>query len=415
MLIKSLSLISCVLFFAGCATGVDIGADCQTNEDCNDALVCNPVSRTCETLNITPTDTGRDMGNNTEPDTSDKPDLTEDQSKNVDMTTSDDVTEDVVVEKMCTPVCSASEKCEDGTCVEACNPACVAPQTCTETGCKFPTCTQKGDKCETTDRDQGNFLCRDIGNGGECLPKCGDLGADSCASGEYCIPLGNNEFNCEPSQCAQQSDCSGSSCLLFDNDYGRCFTAGALTENAVCDLAGSTCAPGLTCNTKVGAAAGMGTCQKICSPWNATTGCTGGARCANLVTPRSFTCSPDTDATGSDPYTSCTTPRASCDDATVCLPATETVNGCFKYCRPDTTDCSGLSSPSTCNNHLVPGEDRWGLCFGSCLNQQDCGTGRVCVASQCRRPCTDNTTVVADCCAGVAADCDWTCNAGLCE
>lgn len=412
LLIKSLSFISCVLFIAGCATGVEIGADCKADEDCNDALVCNTISRTCEALTINGADTAitpDDMGTK-KPDTKVK-DTTVDQSKTIDVN-SEDVAVDM--KKVCSPACSLAEKCEEGQCVEACNPICVAPQACTETGCKFPTCTQKGDKCETTVLEQGNFLCRDLGKGGECLPKCSKLGADSCGSGEYCIPLPDDKFNCEPSQCSQQSDCSGSSCLLFDNDYGRCFTAGALTQNAVCDLAVLACGPGLTCNTKVGAATGKGTCQKICSPWAASTGCTGGARCSNLVTPRSFTCSPDNDATGSTPYSSCTTPRASCDDATFCVELTGG-NGCFKYCRPGEADCTGLATASSCNNHLIAGEDRWGLCVGSCINQQDCGAGFVCAAATCRRPCTDNTTVVADCCAGNAVDCEWTCNAGLCE
>ncbi len=427
MVVKSIRFIFCLAFIAGCATGVETGDDCQSDDDCQGNLSCNKISQECESIRLDPNNKkpdmnviDRDMGT-LEPDTSSKPDtppisdLSDDQSQNIDMNSNDAAADmsEPDMKKACEPSCSAAEKCEEGICVEACNPTCVAPKVCTETGCKFPTCSQKGDRCETTETDQGNFLCRDLGNGGECLSKCTELGADTCASGEYCIPT-NGQFNCEASQCSQQSDCAGGSCFLFDNDYGRCFAAGNLSENAVCDLGGSTCAAGLTCGLKVGAAAGEGTCQKICSPWAASTGCTGGARCSNFVTPRSFSCSPDNDATGSTAYSSCTTPNASCSDATRCIELASS-NGCFQYCRPGSNDCAGLSVESSCNNRLIAGEDRWGLCLGKCNNQEDCGDGRVCNNEICRQPCTDATTVVADCCNGNAVDCNWTCNAGLCE
>ncbi len=359
LVFNRLCMISLMFLVVGCATGVEIGADCRTDEDCKSGLQCNTITSACETLRIASNNKGKDMGR----DRSTTPDLQSDVTKDVkaDTPQSDMRPSDMAdMQVACEPTCSGAEKCENGTCVEACTPACVAPQVCTDSGCKFPTCAQKGDSCETTQREQGDFFCRDLGNGGICLEKCAEIGASTCGDTEYCIPIGPAEFNCEPNQCAQQSDCTTGTCLLFDNNYGRCFAAGALSENALCDLNASTCSPGFTCNITTTSATGKGTCQKVCSPWDANTGCTGGARCSNLVTPRSFSCSPNNDATGTTPYTACTTPRASCSDATTCL-GLSSGNGCFKYCRPGMTDCAGLAAASVCNNHIIASEDRWGL------------------------------------------------------
>ncbi len=307
-----------------------------------------------------------------------------------------------------------NRKCENGACVDReCDPACEAPGVCDQGSCSFPLCAAEGDACEPlSGTDQGDFLClidNQATSEAHCFSKCDEDGASGgCATGQRCFAAVSNSPDlliCIDSECSSNADCSGGTCIKFENSFGYCEPGGVVPTGGTCEPASDQwCQQGNTCVT---GSTGTGVCEAVCEPWGGT-GCGASEYCA-LYTNRMGVCTSDQDATGQDAYDLCTTPGNYCADATVCITGS-TDNFCVKYCRPGSADCAGIHSTVTCDNYVLPGERSLGICnVAACTTSTDCSTTADCVNGLCRQRCTAGT---------VAADCgssSWSCVGGYCE
>jgi len=322
---------------------------------------------------------------------------------------------------VCDPACPDTQTCENGTCVPAtCNPGCEAGGTCTVNGCVYPQCQTEGATCDPSTTDQGNFYClvNSVDNRAQCYSKCPvSNSAQGCSTGQRCLaPVQSNPSIqiCLDSECSLDSDCNDGAdtgtCLKFENAWGFCEPDGAAGAGATCNpSADQWCQQGLVCDTPSGGS--TGTCEQVCDPWTGA-GC-GVSEYCSLYTTRSGVCTSDTDSQGFQAFEQCATPGDYCDDATVCLNAGQN-SFCFKYCRPGSNDCS-FSGSAACNNYIFPGDRAIGLCDLNCTQDPSvCPTDWDCVNSVCRQRCTA-ATVVADCCGGNGANCNWQCSGGYCE
>lgn len=308
-----------------------------------------------------------------------------------------------------------NRKCEGGACVDrVCDPACEAPGICNQGTCDFPACTTEDDACDPTPTEQGNFLCLiddQATNSAHCYSTCAQAGSgQGCEVGQRCFAAvtGNPSLLiCLDSECASDADCGTGTCVKFENSFGVCEPGGAASAGATCNPgADQWCQQGHVCTVPSGSTQGI--CEKTCEPWTGS-GCGGSEYCA-LYTNRMGTCTSAQDPTGTSVYQECSTEGNYCDDATPCFNNGST-NVCFKYCRPNSSDCAGIDPSVTCDNYIFAGDRSLGICnVAACTTSNDCGQlSDDCVGGLCRSRCTQGT-VVADC-----GSADWSCVAGYCE
>ncbi len=307
-----------------------------------------------------------------------------------------------------------NRKCENGACVDrVCDPACEAPGNCVQGSCEFPTCANEGDACDPSPTEQGSFLCLiddQVTGAAHCYSTCPQAGSgNGCAVGQRCFAAvtGNPSLLiCLDSECASDTDCGTGTCVKFENSFGVCEPGGTVPTGSTCNPgADQWCQQGNVCAVSSGS---TGTCEKTCEPWTGA-GCGANEYCA-LYTSRMGICTTDQDATGTNVYQQCSTPGSYCDDATPCF-NNGASNLCFKYCRPNSSDCAGIDPSVTCDNYIFPGDRALGICnVAACTTSNDCvNLSDDCLGGLCRTRCT-SATVVSDC-----GSADWSCVAGYCE
>ncbi len=191
----------------------------------------------------------------------------------------------------------AGEPCDDGACAAG-------------LGCYSPTVVGGGpDRCEplcdataATLAESGCFsgeTCRALTEEvGVCLRLCDPFGADTCPSGEWCVPyaeVGEDDVVVE-GQCArpgtvgagepcQPGTCvEGQLCDALESPYGD----GAAVCRGLCDPAAAAgCAADQTCVLVDPRLGGIGVCQEGCSPFatGAAAGCGVTEWCAPATAP----------------------------------------------------------------------------------------------------------------------------------
>jgi len=403
----------------GCASGeVEPAQECTTNADCASGI-CNTEVGLCLVVgppDMPPSNNPNnvvDMGSDTDPNP---------PNNEVDMPA--DMAIDMPVDMpptTCTPACSANEVCSNGSCVSACMPSCQAPQICTADGCKYPSCSQVGARCEPSQADQGQFLClvRAGSSEGSCFASCEEhLAASTCSSGSYCFRVSaTSSLNyCLESECQSTAECGAETCLKFDNEFGICLSGGNLPEGSACVIDNDQCAQNMSCvrNASTGTA---GTCRRLCDPFGASS-CGAQQACGPLLTPRTSYCTSSVTSPARTAFQSCAPANSWCGDRTLCAEF-ETNNFCLAFCRPGANDCDGLlpgenvlCDPYTAGNGL-------GICWPECdpTDPNSCGDAE-CIAQGpdaglCRIPCSAGNEV-ANCCNG-EMPCTAVCNNNYCE
>jgi hypothetical protein len=147
-----------------------------------------------------------------------------------------------------------------------------------------------------------------------------------------------------------------------------------LQQGQTCSLDGTT--PDLRCDVDLFCIATTensrtGVCRPLCDMWQPNQACPAGSACG-LLTLETGVCD-NTTATGRRPFDNCTPTLDWCSQGVRCFetgtpPATE--NFCLSYCRPNGSDCNGVSFqglPTLCETVFVDANmetvDNVGLCF----------------------------------------------------
>ncbi len=350
----------------------NVARRCSVDEDCFRGQEC--INQTCVDGATPPPN--NDQNNDPPPNNDQNNDVNNDQNNDQN----NDVNNDPPPPTPCdgNGDCEVFEECCDGSCVD--RGSCVEDTPCTAQGqpCVLPA----GEPAAAP----GNFVCALLvgDTAGTCLSRCtGNLVADVCPTGSYCLAIGDEAEPvslCLPSECDNSFECADigengedGTCVRFDNSVGLCFGAGNIPQNGACNInatdAAGRCDVDLFCIT--GGNGPNGTCRSLCDMWNNDV-CPNGQACG-LLTQEAGVCLDQT-PTGRVPFDTCNPPDDWCATGSRCFTVGEapnTQNLCLDYCRPGTADCNGVffqGQNTICNNNIFVDENQQpdttiGLCL----------------------------------------------------